>query len=115
MVEEILKKWQLGHDKVVKHVLEQLPMKELKVVKDSNYKPDINNEWKSPSELLARYVNELRERKHIDGGAQDPIKMFIFRWKEKLGATAAAAKWGQPGFGKPSKAYELLQALCHKD
>eukprot|EP00928_Gymnodinium_smaydae_P069618 TRINITY_DN531_c0_g3_i1.p1 TRINITY_DN531_c0_g3~~TRINITY_DN531_c0_g3_i1.p1 ORF type:complete len:491 (-),score=130.49 TRINITY_DN531_c0_g3_i1:130-1602(-) len=83
-VEEILKKWQLQYDTVVRHVLEQLPMSELQDLFNSSYVPDKSGQWKSTAELLGRYVVECREKKFIAGGSQDAIKAFAHRLKLSL-------------------------------
>lgn len=94
-VEQILVRWGLQTDMVVRHVLNGLAMEEMKSM--DNYMPDKFNMWKSPAELLARYVGDMRERGGPGGGPLDPVSAFKF--KHKL---------------KPEED-KLLRTLSHKD
>merc|ERR1712224_957968 len=107
-MEVILKKWSLQGDQVVRHVLEQLPMDELDSLNKGSYKPDPFNQWKSAAVQLGRFVCESRERKCVDGGAQDQIKTFLHRWKEELGDLAK-----RPTVLEKSEAEKLLRNLNH--
>jgi len=85
-VKQLLTKWTLQTDAVVKHVLENLSLVELKTLVDTNYVPDKFNMWKSPAELLAKYVCEVRERKTMAGGGPlDSVSTFKFKWKLDAG------------------------------
>merc|ERR1712176_1174769 len=110
LCEAILKKWNKTDDKVVRHVLEQLPMEELDELHKSNFAPDPNNQWKSSAELVGSYVCQARERKYVDGGPYDPVKSLIFRWKAHLGPMAKSTT-----LGVPCEADRLLRALTHKE
>jgi hypothetical protein len=81
----------------VKHVLEQLPLNEIEEIMTTNYTPDKFNQWKSASELLAKYSAELRERKMVGGSPVDCVSAFKSKWKFPL--------------DKEKK----LRGLCHKD
>lgn len=80
----ILTRWNLHTDAVCKHVLESLTYQELEDIGKSNWRPDSFNQWKSPSELLAKYVNEMKERKMVSGSPLDCISAFKHRWKLTL-------------------------------
>jgi len=77
----ILTRWNLQNEAVCVHVLESLPAEELEGIRKSNYAPDRFNQWKTPSELLAKYCNEMRERQMVGGSPLDCIAAFKFRWK----------------------------------
>mmetsp|Transcript_40819 Transcript_40819/g.89271 ORF Transcript_40819/g.89271 Transcript_40819/m.89271 type:complete len:550 (+) Transcript_40819:102-1751(+) len=94
---QIITKWGLQADGVVKHVLEGMTLEELQAMSDSGYAPDRFNMWKSASELLARYVGDMRERKGPGGGPLDAVSTFKFRWKIDM------------------EGEKLLRTLCHKD
>lgn len=79
-VKKLLTKWGLLQDQISGHVLEGLNLKELEVLDASGYVPDKFNQWKSPAELIAKTVAELRERNGPGGGPVDPIAAFRFRW-----------------------------------
>jgi len=81
-IQYLLTKWNLQSDAIVKHVLEDLPLKELEDLANSGYVPDKFNAMKSAAELLARHAAECRERKTLPGGGPlDAISTFKFRWK----------------------------------
>jgi hypothetical protein len=80
-VSQLLTKWKIPNDAVCHHVLAQLPAEELDGVIASNYMVDINNQWKSAGELLAKFVAELRERKMPSGGILDVVASFRTKWK----------------------------------
>lgn len=80
-VAALLGRWQLQQDAVCAYVLGALSLAELTEMKNSNYCPDRYNQWKSPGELLAKYTNEMRERKMISGSPVDVVSAFKFRWK----------------------------------
>jgi len=84
MVMTLLNKWQLQHDAVIAYVLGTLSLEELTQMKNSGYQPDRNNQWKSPGELMAKYTNEMRERKMISGSPVDLVTAFKFRMKLAL-------------------------------
>jgi len=96
-VKQLLTKWQLITDAVAKHVLDGLTLEELTEISNSNYAPDKFNMQKSPSELLARFVGDMRERKMVGGSAMDVVSSFKFRWKLDL------------------ESERKLRALKHKD
>lgn len=96
-VKQLLAKWRIPTDKVSEHVLAQLPEIEIDAIIASNYMVDIQNQWKSPSELLAKFVCELRERKMPSGGVLDVVSSFRTKWKVGL------------------EEDKKLRALSHKD
>jgi hypothetical protein len=81
---KILNKWQMSTDLVSKYVLlEVCDLEELKSLDTSGYVPDQFHWQKSAPDLLARYVNDVRERKTLGGGALDVVSTFKHRWKLK--------------------------------
>lgn len=84
LVSKLLVKWSLQTDLVMKHVLSNFALEELKNLDTTGYQPDKFNTYKIPAELLARYVNECRERKGPGGGPLDVVSSFKFRWKLDL-------------------------------
>lgn len=93
----LLTRWGLdGHEGVL-HVLHQLPLDELQALEKSKHMVDTSNYYKSPEELLGRFVAESRESKMAGGRALDTISNFRFR--HKLGMEDD----------------KKLRALCHKD
>eukprot|EP00927_Polykrikos_kofoidii_P030099 TRINITY_DN25959_c0_g1_i1.p1 TRINITY_DN25959_c0_g1~~TRINITY_DN25959_c0_g1_i1.p1 ORF type:complete len:562 (-),score=121.44 TRINITY_DN25959_c0_g1_i1:147-1832(-) len=78
LAKELLEKWRCQSDKVLDYVLSQLPMDELDSL-NRKYHPDKYNQWKSAAELMARHVNEAREKKLAGGGSLDAIQHFKFR------------------------------------
>mmetsp|Transcript_45624 Transcript_45624/g.129071 ORF Transcript_45624/g.129071 Transcript_45624/m.129071 type:complete len:528 (+) Transcript_45624:80-1663(+) len=80
-IKQILTKWGLQTDAVVKHVLENLSPEELKELETSNYAPDKFNQWKSAAELLARHVCDMKERKMVTGSSHDVVSAFKHRWQ----------------------------------
>lgn len=80
----LLGKWGLPNDAVCKHVLSGLSMEELAEISQSNYAPDKFSMQKSPSELLARFVGDLKERKMVGGSALDCVGAFKFYHKLDL-------------------------------
>jgi len=96
-VKQLLVKWQLAADAVAKHVLDGLTLEELTEISNSNYAPDKFNMQKSPSELLARFVGDLRERKMVAGSAVDVVSSFKYKWKLDL------------------QSEKTLRGLVHKD
>jgi len=93
----LLTKWRIPQDQVCKHVLLSLPEDELEALIASNYAPDLMNQWKSPGELLAKFVCELRERKLPAGGKLDNVASFRSCWKLGL------------------ESDKMLRGLCKKD
>lgn len=83
-VNVLLAKWGLQDDEVCKHVLGTLSEDELTDLGATGWQPDKYNQWKSPCELLARFSNELKERKMIASSTVDIVTAFKFRWKLKL-------------------------------
>lgn len=96
-IRSLMTKWGVPDDAVTRHVLEGMLYEELEQLEGSGYIPDRYNMWKSPAELLAMHVGQMRERKGPGGGALDAISSFKHRWK--LDAHADLA----------------LRKLCHKD
>eukprot|EP00928_Gymnodinium_smaydae_P069616 TRINITY_DN531_c0_g2_i4.p1 TRINITY_DN531_c0_g2~~TRINITY_DN531_c0_g2_i4.p1 ORF type:complete len:533 (-),score=147.33 TRINITY_DN531_c0_g2_i4:109-1707(-) len=80
-VEQLLVKWQLLDDALVRHVLECLELDELSGLLESGYILERFSPWKSACELLAKYTAEVRERKLVGGGPLDVVASFRFRWK----------------------------------
>eukprot|EP00928_Gymnodinium_smaydae_P017099 TRINITY_DN1651_c0_g1_i1.p1 TRINITY_DN1651_c0_g1~~TRINITY_DN1651_c0_g1_i1.p1 ORF type:complete len:518 (-),score=134.81 TRINITY_DN1651_c0_g1_i1:140-1630(-) len=96
-VQQLLLKWRVPTDAVVRHVLEQLSEEELDTIIASNFMVDPNNQWKSPADIAAKYVAEMRERKLPSGGNLDVVSSFRSRWK------------------LPIDKDKILRGLCHKD
>lgn len=96
-VAQLLTKWVLQQDVVVKHVLCGLSEEELDALIATNYTPDRFNQWKGAAELLAKYLAESRERKMQSGGMLDTVAAFKFRWK------------------LPMDKDKMLRGLSHKD
>mmetsp|Transcript_11071 Transcript_11071/g.24390 ORF Transcript_11071/g.24390 Transcript_11071/m.24390 type:complete len:552 (-) Transcript_11071:88-1743(-) len=84
----LMTKWNLLHDKVVKHVLDGSTVEDLDDLEKTGYVPQVW-EGKSISEAVAKFINELRERKMSRGTACDPIAAFSHRWKLDLVAQQA--------------------------
>lgn len=80
-VRTLLAKWGLLQDTVVKYVLDNLELGELKELGDSPYHPDKFNQWKSPAELLAKHCGEMKERKMVGGSPIDCVAAFKHKWK----------------------------------
>lgn len=78
---KLIVKWQLSEDEVVRHTLMNLQMRELTTLDTSGYCPDKFNQYKSPSELLARHAGDCRERHVVSGGNLDCLATFKARWK----------------------------------
>merc|ERR1719330_2167352 len=96
-VKQLSAKWQLTSDACVKHVLEGCSMEELNELQKSGFIPEKYNQVKSPSELLARYTAELKERKLPGGSGCDVITAFKFKHKLNV------------------EADRQLRSFCHKD
>jgi len=96
-INQLLTKWQLTADAVVRHVCENCTVEELDELAKSNYCPDKFNMWKSAAEIFARYVAELKERKLPAGSMCDAVAAFKFRWKLDFSVD------------------KLIRALSHKD
>ena len=80
MIAKLMRKWQT-RDGVIKYVLINLTLDELKRLDVSNYMLDNFNQWKSSSDLLARRCAETREQKSQGGGPLDVVSTFRFRFK----------------------------------
>jgi len=93
---KLMKKWQ-STDPVIKYVLIDLPLDELKQLDTTNYMLDHNHWQKSACDLLCRHTKDNRERKSQGGGPLDVVSTFKFRHK----LDAAQDK--------------SLRELCHKD
>jgi len=79
---KLLNKWGLAECLVCKYVLlEVCSHEELKFLDSTNYAPDKFHWQKSAPDLLARYVNDCRERKMPGGSALDVVATFKARWK----------------------------------
>mmetsp|Transcript_37263 Transcript_37263/g.60050 ORF Transcript_37263/g.60050 Transcript_37263/m.60050 type:complete len:484 (-) Transcript_37263:30-1481(-) len=96
-IQHLLMKWTSTDDPVTKHVLEGITLEECELLDTNNFTPDKYNMWKSPAELTAMHVSQMRERSSAGGGPLDTIAAFRFR--SKLDATSDA----------------LLRKLSHKD
>jgi len=81
LVKKLLTKWVMTDDMVSKYVLDELNIEELKFLDTSGYVPDKFHWQKSAPDLLARYVNDCRERKGAGGGPLDVVSTFKFRFK----------------------------------
>lgn len=80
-VKSLLMKWQLANDAVVKHVLESCSAEQIEEIFKSGYMPDKFNMWKSPAEILARRISEMKEQKMPGGAICDAVSAFKFRFK----------------------------------
>merc|ERR1740130_1498576 len=80
LIAKILKKWQ-SKDPVIKYVLINVPLEELKQLDAQNYMLDHVHWQKSACDLLARHINDCRERKSQGGGPLDVVSTFKFRFK----------------------------------
>jgi len=78
-VKLLLARWGLQGDSGVKHVMLNLPIEELQIL--SNFTPNKNDPRKTPAELVAMRVADIRERAMPGGMAIDVIGSFKFRWK----------------------------------
>lgn len=78
---ELLLKWQLHTDLLVKHVLEGAKPAQLDEIIRSNWKPDMYSMNKTPCELVARKISDIFEKSMPGGSAVDPISSFKFRHK----------------------------------
>jgi len=87
LIMKLLNKWQMPEDLVTKYVLAEVcDLDELKTLDSSNYVPDKFHWQKSAPDLLARYVNDLRQRNPArpcgsGGGPLDVVSTFKFRFK----------------------------------
>uniref|UniRef100_A0A7S4WBT1 25S rRNA (uridine-N(3))-methyltransferase BMT5-like domain-containing protein n=1 Tax=Alexandrium monilatum TaxID=311494 RepID=A0A7S4WBT1_9DINO len=80
-VKQLLAKWNMKTDSVVKHVLDNMSFDELRHMSDSNFVPDRWNQRKSPSELVAAQILDMKERKLGGGSRCDVVGAFKNRWK----------------------------------
>lgn len=80
-ITQLINKWMLQNNAVVRHVLEQASVEELGEVLASPYMPDRSNQWKEAGELLGGYMSDLRQRKAPGGYGTDMIQAAKFRWK----------------------------------
>jgi len=82
LITKLLNKWGMADDLVSKYVLQEIcTLEELKFLDTTNYAPDKFHWQKAACDLLARYVNDCRERKGPGGGALDVVATFKARWK----------------------------------
>jgi len=96
-VKQLLAKWNFRTDAVMKHVLDNMNLEELKHLSDTNYVPDRFNQRKTPAELVASHIMEMHERKIGLGTRVDIVSAFRHRWK------------------LPGDAEKELRGLTHKD
>lgn len=97
VINKLLVKWQSQTECVIKYVLSNLTLEELKFLDQTNYMPDKYNQWKSAADLLTRHCNDTRERKTSGGGPLDVVSTFKYRFKLDQAKD------------------KLLRALTHKD
>merc|ERR1719201_3139522 len=82
LINKLLAKWAMVDDKIARYVLTDIcDLEELKFLDTTNYQPDKHHWQKSAPDLLARYVNDCRERKMPGGSALDVVATFKARWK----------------------------------
>lgn len=82
LINKLLAKWAMVDDKIARYVLTDMAdLEELKFLDTTNYQPDKHHWQKSAPDLLARYINDCRERKGAGGGPLDAISTFKFRFK----------------------------------
>lgn len=96
-INQLLSRWGLTQDVVVRYVLDNLDKAELQELCNGSYSPDKFNQWKSSAELLAKHIVEMRERKMVGGSPIDVIAAFKHKWN----------------FDGASE--KLLRALPHKE
>mmetsp|Transcript_17306 Transcript_17306/g.46149 ORF Transcript_17306/g.46149 Transcript_17306/m.46149 type:complete len:525 (-) Transcript_17306:63-1637(-) len=96
-VNQLLIKWGLSQDMVVKYVAQSCSVEELDELYKSGWIPDKFHQMKTPCELFARYLGDMKERKMPAGSACDAVSSFKFRWKLDFGTD------------------KVLRALSHKD
>jgi len=80
-VKHLLARWALTHDQVARHVLDGLTSDELDEISAAGWAPDHNHINKSPCELLARYIGDVKERKMVGGQSVDCVSAFKYQWK----------------------------------
>jgi len=80
-VKHLLARWGLTHDAVARHVLDGLTLDELTELSEAGWAPDHNHINKSPCELLARYIGDVKERKMVGGQSVDCVSAFKYQWK----------------------------------
>lgn len=80
MIEQLMNKWQLSQDKLVRHILNQLSTGELKQLIDMNYVPSRFNVRKTAAEQLSCHVCALKERTLGAGSRVDVVGAFRVRW-----------------------------------
>jgi len=99
LIIKLLTKWQMTDDLVSKYVLKEFCyVDDLKSLESTNYVPDKFHWQKSAPDLLARYVNDCRERRTTPGGGSlDVVSTFKFRFKIEASQD------------------KVLRALPHKD
>lgn len=96
-VRMLLMKWKCPTDAVMKHVLDQCSLEELKYLHESTYMPNKFDQRKTAAELLGGHLQQLKEKKLGGGSRIDVISAFKLRWQ--LGIDAE----------------KLLRGLTHKD
>lgn len=80
-VNDLLVKWGTPTDEIMRYVLDQLPMEELDNIIKSNWRPDAFNQRKTPSDQLARFTAELRERTMVRSMGTDVVSTFRHKYK----------------------------------
>mmetsp|Transcript_51775 Transcript_51775/g.116560 ORF Transcript_51775/g.116560 Transcript_51775/m.116560 type:complete len:509 (-) Transcript_51775:95-1621(-) len=96
-VNQLLTKWNLRTDAVMRHVLDSMTAEELKHLSDTNYAPDRFNPRKTAAEMVASQTLVLKERKLGPGSRVDILAAFKHKWGLDLAADRE------------------LRSLCHKD
>jgi len=80
-VNQLLTKWNLRTDSVIRHVLEQSTLEELNHVINTNYSPGRFDPRKTPAELVAAHILHMQEGKLGHGSRMDVVTAFKVRWK----------------------------------
>lgn len=96
-VRQVMTKWRVVGDSGVKHVLDQMTLKDLNSMLSGGYSPDLNHPKKTPAELLGGHMAQQAEKTMVNGRNLDIISSFKFRW------------------GLDLKEEQALRQLCHKD
>eukprot|EP00419_Tripos_fusus_P054116 CAMPEP_0172810922 /NCGR_PEP_ID=MMETSP1075-20121228/9100_1 /TAXON_ID=2916 /ORGANISM="Ceratium fusus, Strain PA161109" /LENGTH=556 /DNA_ID=CAMNT_0013650297 /DNA_START=69 /DNA_END=1736 /DNA_ORIENTATION=+ len=80
-VNQLLTRWNLKTDVVMKHVLDNMSLEELNHVMATNYSPSKFDPRKTPAELVAAHILHMQEGKLGHGSRVDVVTAFKIRWK----------------------------------
>jgi len=79
-VKQLIVRWNLQHDVVMKYTLDTLSLEELNTMLQSNFTPPKFDARRSPAEHVSKHACELRERRMCQGGRVDPVTAFRHKW-----------------------------------